>query len=34
LGLIGLSAHGLIGGIISGVLGSCVLIYLVKLIKK
>jgi len=33
-GLIGISFNGIIGGIICGVIGACLLIFIVRLIRK
>ena len=33
-GLIGISFNGIIGGLICGVVGACLLIFIVRLIKK
>ena len=33
-GLLGISFNGIIGGLICGVIGACLLIFIVRLIKK
>lgn len=33
-GLIGINFNGIIGGLICGVIGACLLIFIVRLIKK